>query len=532
MQHLLVATPRSIVLRAPSRGLASAAALPFSEIPSPPKDSKPYDARADPTHVEFFMGAGGPTKMADVHASMYTIGDLVKYRFPGSEYMLYCADPDEMLKLHKACGPTPLGSTVSLWPFMEYFHKHQKKYKAIPMAFTTDPAYWKVQRHALQKGLFGFEDAKSYVPLFNSAVREAVMRFPKEQSDMMNYLNKLTFEVIHLVLFGTRANAIDPDKAPQRDIDFINATLSSFSAGPKLQYDPMGQLIPKMDQLPKEYLAAIPKETLDTWGQFVKDINAIIEIGADKVKETLARAGESSQPGVPDCLVVRYAKDGILSQDELFINGAGLLQGGVDTTSNSILWSLTRLAQFPEAQEKCRQEIQALGKPKETLWDAERLSSLKLLPSFFDETMRFAATASGHRRTTAEDCEIVSRRSGQRYIVPKGTDIFFSNREMRVDPKYVTNSETFQVDRYTRECKHARRGKPEALIDSQVADVFSFGPRMCLGARLAKVEMLNILAETLENFKVEFQDPNQKVGITNTFLTRPDPVPKFKFTRV
>jgi cytochrome P450 len=55
---------------------------------------------------------------------------------------------------------------------------------------------------------------------------------------------------------------------------------------------------------------------------------------------------------------------------------------------------------------------------------------------------------------------------------------------------------------------------------------------MCLGARLAKLELLNILAETLDQYdRVEFTNANQTIGVANAFLNRPDPIPDIKFTR-
>lgn len=400
------------------------------------------------------------------------------------------------------------------------------------MAFTLDPEYWKKQRHALQKGLFGFEDASSYVPLFAGTIKEAVSLFPTEGSrDIHPYLNKLTFEVIHSVFFGKPANAVNPLKAKPEDLRFVQATARTFNHGGALYHNPVARMILNMDQLTPELKARIPQPVLDEWNGFCQAVEEILEIAMGRIDNALAQGPDPNAPSQP--LLFRYQREGKLTNDELLLNCAGLVQAGVDTTANTMLWCLTRLGQYPTVQHKLREEIQSIGKSKAELWTADQLQSLKLLSSFVDETMRLTPTALGHLRTTLEDCEVVSHRlDGKRFRIPAGTKIMFSSQPMRNDPKFVESPHEFQLQRFTRECKHARRGTDQAKLDHPISDVFSFGPRMCLGARLAKIELLNMLAETIEQFHVGFVDENvgKQIGVSNNFLTRPDPIPQFKFT--
>lgn len=519
----------------PQLRFLSTEALPFTDIPQPPHaDSKQYDQVPAPSHVEFLMMNGGPTKIHQFMDAMYGLNDVMRYRMPGNADTLLLFDPDEMFKVHKACGSTPVGSTVASWPFMVYYDQHLKRpAKVKPLSFTTDPAAWKVQRHAMQKGIFGFDEAKSYVPFFSGAVKEGVASFSSLPSDeFFPFVNRLTFEVIHCVLFGTRAYTIDPKKANPIDIKFVNSTIASFLDGGSLFLDPRAQLIQFIGKMPKEYTDAIPKEAMDLWHRFIQSVDNIVEIGAEKVSAVLANPESAKNEFGVECATLRYARDPTITREELIIDVVGLFQGGVDTTANSVLWALTRLAQNPEAQEIVRQEIRGVNKRREANWNADQLTSLKMLSSFFEEAMRFGPTAIGHSRVTSDDCEIKSHRTGKTFKVPKGTFVMFCNKNLKMDPSLVKDANVFKADRYTRECKHARRGTPEAKIDSQVSDVFSFGPRMCIGARLAKIELMNILAETLDQYKVELEDPKQEFSIVNSFLTRPDPLPKFKFTKI
>ena len=129
---------------------------------------------------------------------------------------------------------------------------------------------------------------------------------------------------------------------------------------------------------------------------------------------------------------------------------------------------------------------------------------------------------------------MISQGTGNKYLNPAKLVVMFSSHPMRNDARYVDKPDEFQEGRFLRECRHARRGTEKSRLDNSVADVFSFGPRMCLGARLAEIELLSILAATLERYRVELSSLNEtKVyGVKNTFMNQPDPTPKFEFHQI
>jgi len=466
---------------------------------------------------------------------LYTINDVVQFRLPGRAPTVVVFDPEEMLKVHKASGPQPLGSTNQLWPFVKYFAERQTKYKGTPMAFS-DGQDWKHLRHAMQEGLFGYEDAQSYVPLIAQVGRDIAERIPKHEKDILQYLNLATFELIHSVIFGIRTNVLEESKANPVDLEFVKATFGAFKHGADLMFDPVASMIAVADKLPPQAKASIPQSAWEKYDYFCQSMNSILDIGAGKVKQLIAESVESkykSDSTGTKPLLVRYILSGQLNEDQMVLNVAGLLQGGVDTTANTLAWSLTRLAQFPHVQKPLRDEIRAVKPNPDALWTAEELGQLKLLSSFVDETMRLVPTAQGHLRTPLDDCVVTSRRQNVSYTIPKGSRVQFISSPLQNDPSIVSNPAEFKVDRFTRECKHARRGTPEAKIDHPLTDVFSWGPRMCLGARLAKIELVLTLAEVIGMHNIGFQDSrtNRNIGVFNSFLTRPDPIPEFRFTK-
>ena len=60
---------------------------------------------------------------------------------------------------------------------------------------------------------------------------------------------------------------------------------------------------------------------------------------------------------------------------------------------------------------------------------------------------------------------------------------------------------------------------------------FSVGKRMCLGARLAEVEVVAMFARFLQDYKIGFApDSPEPVPIFKMGMIEPDPSPKYVFT--
>jgi len=395
------------------------------------------------------------------------------------------------------------------------------------MSFTEKPETWKRLRHGLQVGMFGYEEADSYIPLLNSASKDASKRMAQHGSDILPYLNLTTFEMIHTVLLGYRPFVVDETKAKESDLKYVSYVYELNQAGGRLQNSPtarIGILNPASN-------LATPSD-LDGWKTFVQHHDYILDAGKTKIEQIL-NAPPTNLPVTP--YVLRIVSDGKLSMDEIVNNAAGLLLGGVDTTANTLLWVLTRLAENPKAQSALRDEIMSVRANPDDDWTAASLKAVRMMQSVIDESMRLAPTASGHMRVTAGPVELHSNRTGKSFSFPPGTRFVFSHPQIRNDPEFVTEPETFNPDRFSRECKRSRKGSTAALaLDAPTTDVFSSGPRMCLGARLAKVELKMLLGDILSQYQVSFDLRVESKGysIVNGFLTRPDPVPKFVFTPV
>lgn len=118
---------------------------------------------------------------------------------------------------------------------------------------------------------------------------------------------------------------------------------------------------------------------------------------------------------------------------------------------------------------------------------------------------------------------------GRSYEVPAGVRLAFSSAGFSLDPDLVESPGEFRPARWLGS-KESRRGTPlEPLDHNLLSHPFSFGPRMCLGARIAQAELHALLARTVRTFRLRLDPPGQRWAVRNDFLTKPDPFPRIAF---
>lgn len=102
------------------------------------------------------------------------------------------------------------------------------------------------------------------------------------------------------------------------------------------------------------------------------------------------------------------------------------------------------------------------------------------------------------------------------------------------DSRIVDDPQAFMPERFLFDAVEARKGDPlKSLIDHKLLSTpFSFGARMCLGARLAEVEIMTLLSKFVSRFRFEYSTPNQPYVKTMRTMSYPDPVPQVRFTPI
>jgi len=163
-----------------------------------------------------------------------------------------------------------------------------------------------------------------------------------------------------------------------------------------------------------------------------------------------------------------------------------LVFAGHETTAVALTWTCYVLAQYPDVQERVRQEaMTVLGGKRPTLADLAHLSYTRMV---IQEVLRLYPPAWIIARTALDDDEIGG------YPIPAQTTLLLSPYVTHRHPDFWPDPERFDPERFA-----SRRGvnwPPGAYFP------FSAGPRVCLGEHLAMMEAQLIVAQALQAYQL------------------------------
>lgn len=169
-----------------------------------------------------------------------------------------------------------------------------------------------------------------------------------------------------------------------------------------------------------------------------------------------------------------------------------LVIAGSDTTSAALGWALSILASLPSFQDALREEIRsALGDGEPGLDGLERVPSLR---PFIDETLRMFPPVAILSRF-AEGPDAVGG-----HAVAAGDRVLVSVIGLHQNPASWEAPREFQLARHDPDAP-GRAGRRSHFM------AFSAGPRICGGARFARIEMEIALAQILRRCRLELAEP-------------------------
>ena len=258
------------------------------------------------------------------------------------------------------------------------------------------------------------------------------------------------------------------------------------------------------DDVVRVFDTAIKVALTRAWPWFMR-YNPRNLLSQRRLRELEARLMESAKDGgltIPD-LVKQAVKDGVLEPDDLLATLAAPYFAGIDTVAASLSFAFYSVAAFPEQAARVREELDATDEPL----SVPMLRKLPTLRSFVLETLRCYPVTILAFRDTTQAVEFAGHR------IPQGMRTGFAlSLPMKCD-EYFPEPDRFDIDRFADGRSHAPPG---------VYMPFGTGPHVCLGAGLADVQMLVVLATLIRDFEIALDPPDyvlkQKLA--------PFPVPK------
>ncbi|PVD38378.1 hypothetical protein C0Q70_00992 [Pomacea canaliculata] len=226
-------------------------------------------------------------------------------------------------------------------------------------------------------------------------------------------------------------------------------------------------------------------------------LEAIRRIVADRKEETVPR----KQTDFLQLLVNAEASEDFV--DTTAENGKGLTYdeivaqimifflAGYETTATTLQFMTYNLAVFPDVQQRIVDEIQEqIGDEVPT---NDNVSKLKYMEQTIKETLRLFPTVVSVTRMASETVTIKG------VTIPKGVGVLIPIYDVMRDPEYFPDPEVFRPERFSNEAKDEMN--PLSFL------AFGFGPRLCIGKRLALLEIKIAMVHVLRKIKfVKTQD--------------------------
>lgn len=180
-----------------------------------------------------------------------------------------------------------------------------------------------------------------------------------------------------------------------------------------------------------------------------------------------------------------------LNDDELVGHASVIFAAGHETSSNALCWTLFLLSEHPRVLAEVMDELDAVlhGVPP----SVDDLSRLPLLERVVKESMRLLPPVPFNHRVCAGDTEIGG------YRIARGTELISSIYHTHRLSELFPEPDRFRPERW------------ETLdVGPYAYNPFGAGPRMCIGATFAMMEVRIVLAMLLQAFRFELV-PNARM---------------------
>ncbi|XP_034952670.1 cytochrome P450 6k1-like [Chelonus insularis] len=175
------------------------------------------------------------------------------------------------------------------------------------------------------------------------------------------------------------------------------------------------------------------------------------------------------------------------SGDNLVAQAAVFFNGGFETSSSVISFTLYELALHPEIQSKLREEINDALHESDGKITYEMVMNMPYMDMCVSETLRKYPPLPFLDRVTTENYKIPNSN----ITLEKGTPVVISVSGLHFDSEYFPDPDKYDPERFSSENKKAT--KPFVYIP------FGEGPHICIGMRIgllqSKLGLIKLLSE-------------------------------------
>ena len=177
---------------------------------------------------------------------------------------------------------------------------------------------------------------------------------------------------------------------------------------------------------------------------------------------------------------------------------------GHETTANALAWTWYLLSQHPDSEAKFHAELDTVL--------AGRTPTLDDLPNLLFTRKLLAEALRMYSPAWVVGRRVLSDYTLEDYRLKRGDIVLMSQAVMHYDPRFWTNPEQFDPERWTAEAEAAR---PKFAYFP-----FGGGPRVCIGEQFAWMEEMLLLAALGQQWRMRLA-PGQVIATQPIITLRP-----------
>ncbi len=330
---------------------------------------------------------------------------------------------------------------------------------------TNDGSDWVRQRALLQpmftnQKVAGFDD--NINALTRSLMDEWEMKIGGDTLRLDREMSRLTFAIVGATLFGTDLEEHAGEVADILDI---------------INLDPME---------PRALMTLFPWIPTPHNLKWRRAVGRLDEIVYGMI-EARRRRGAGDKD-ILDCLIHAGDDDAVEGMDDRQVRDEvlTLMLAGHETSATGLAWTLYLLGTHPDIEARLTESLTAAlnGAPA----DADDLPRLPYLKQVVQESMRIYPPVWAYARR-AERAEVFNG-----CLLPANANVAIAPYALHRHPEFWPDPERFDPERF-----HSSRGEgrhPYSYLP------FAAGPRTCIGAGMAMLEIQLVLAQILQRFRV------------------------------
>ncbi|XP_068117997.1 1,25-dihydroxyvitamin D(3) 24-hydroxylase, mitochondrial isoform X2 [Hyperolius riggenbachi] len=335
---------------------------------------------------------------------------------------------------------------------------------------------WQRVRSAFQQKLMKPTEVGKLDTKINEVMADFMQRMDTVRNkegkvlDLYCELKKWSLESICLVLYEKRFGFLQPNLGEEA-LDFITAIKTMMSTFGLMMVTPV--------ELHKRLNTKIWKDHTQAWDSIFRTAKCHID----------RRLMNLSNKENEDFLCTIY-KDSKLSRKEMYATITEMLIGAVETTANSLLWVIFNISRNPDIQRKLYEEIQSVLSPGQAP-TAEDIRNMPYLKACLKESMRINPSVPFTTRTLDKETVL-----GE-YLLPKGTVLTINSHVFGSSEESFDDWSRFRPERWLED---------KNTINPFAHVPFGIGKRMCIGRRLAELQLQLSLCWLVRGYNIVATD--------------------------